>query len=612
MIRPLRSVLAIAAVRAVVIPAGSHPERLPVVVPNDNRVAAGHLDGDTLRLALVVEMAEWYPGSDTGSSIAVAAFAEEGKPPRIPGPLIRVPEGTVLDVSVRNALPDSTVHLGGLRTRPGTADSLMALAPGVSAHLRFAAGAPGTYFYAARIGHPSEAVERETAIGAFVVDPAGGSPPDRVFVINIWSDPVDSVTWREALAINGRSFPYNERVTATVGDSVRWRWVNGSIRNHPMHLHGFYFRVDAKGDVHADSAYAPDARRLVVTEDMAPFTTMGVVWSPHREGNWLFHCHIGFHVSPEAQIDRPAADAHAHTSADFEQHMAGLVLALVVRPPPGWTAHDAPSRRHLHLYTQEGRPRGRAPRALGYVISEDGRVPAPDSVEIPGRALVLTRGEFTDVTIVNRMPEPTAVHWHGLELESYSDGMAGWSGSGMRVAPPVMPGDSFTAHLTLERAGTFMYHTHLNDYEQLTSGLYGPIVVLEPGDAFDPTSDHVFVVGWDGPEPPHLLLNGDSLPEPLELRAGVAHRLRFVNIGMAVRVEITLLRDTTLMSWRPRAWDGADLPPAQSLLQPARTVVAVGQTADFLFDPPGPGTYRLVLTAPDGKKVMEQEMHVGR
>jgi FtsP/CotA-like multicopper oxidase with cupredoxin domain len=249
------------------------------------------------------------------------------------------------------------------------------------------------------------------------------------------------------------------------------------------------------------------------------------------------------------------------------------------------------------------------------VIAENGTVPAPDSVDIPGRVLVLTRGEPTDVTIVNRIPEPTAVHWHGLELESYSDGMAGWSGMGPRVAPPVMPGDSFTAHLTLPRAGTFMYHTHLNDYEQLTSGLYGAIVVLEPGRRFDPAVDHVYVVGWDGQDdPPRIVLNGGSLPAPAELRAGVAHRLRFVNIGMADAVRFSILRDSTVVSWRPLAWDGADLPAAQTGLRAAAASLDVGQTADFLFEPPGPGVYRLALTvpssAPQGIPIVEQQLIV--
>jgi FtsP/CotA-like multicopper oxidase with cupredoxin domain len=318
-------------------------------------------------------------------------------------------------------------------------------------------------------------------------------------------------------------------------------------------------------------------------------------------------------VLPEAQLDAPPPEAHAHSSPDFEEHMAGLVLALVVQPSPAGPVADPPPARHLRLYVQEGRPRGRAPRALGYVLAEDGSAPAGDSVDIPGRPLVLTRGEPTAVTIVNRLREPTAVHWHGLELESYSDGMAGWSGMGTRIAPPVAPADSFVAHLTLERAGTFMYHTHINDLEQLSSGLYGPIVVLEPGERFDPERDHLFVVGMDGAdEPPHIVLNGDSAPPPLELAAGVSHRLRFINIGMANRVRFTLLRDSAVAEWKAMAVDGADLPAPQATVRPAVVALSVGQTADFLFAPPEPGVYRLALAAfspshPKGFPVLEQE-----
>ncbi|HET7038404.1 MAG TPA: multicopper oxidase domain-containing protein, partial [Gemmatimonadales bacterium] len=375
-------------------------------------------------------------------------------------------------------------------------------------------------------------------------------------------------------------------------------------------LHGFYFRVDGRGDAGGWAPVPPDGRRLVVTEHMLPFTTMDIAWRPHRDGNWLFHCHLGFHVLPDAQLDPPAPGDHAYTSGDFTRHMAGLVLALVVRAPPGWVEPPLPAGRRLHLYAQEGPGRGRAPRAMSYVLSDDGLAPVPDSLLIPGRPIVLTRGERVPITVINRMREPTAVHWHGLELESYSDGMAGWSGLDRHVAPPVMPGDSFTAHLTLERAGTFIYHAHLNDLEQLTSGLYGALVVLEPGRRFDPATDHVYVVGWDGPgNPPHLLLNGDSVPPPAVFRAGIEHRLRFVNIGMAVMVRVSLKRDTTLLEWRPLARDGADLPPPQTAPQPASDVVSVGQTADFLWSPV-PGTYRLTLTHPELGLLREQRLVV--
>jgi len=234
---------------------------------------------------------------------------------------------------------------------------------------------------------------------------------------------------------------------------------------------------------------------------------------------------------------------------------------------------------------------------MGFVLQRDGRPPAADSVEIPGSTLVLTRGQPTDIVIVNRLSEPTAIHWHGIELESYSDGVAGWSGSSDRLAPSVMPGDSFTARLTLPRAGTFMYHTHLNDIEQLTSGLYGGIVVLEPGKRFDGRRDHGFVIGWDGdsrpPKFPQLLINGDSLPGPLVLTPGVAHRLRFVNIGPAGLIRMAIYRDTSLVTWRKLAKDGADLPPNQAVRTPSAFTIAVGETYDFELTP-DPGKYRLV------------------
>ena len=99
----------------------------------------------------------------------------------------------------------------------------------------FAAGAPGSYLYWASLGanDHDEDDEREQLAGAFVVDPPGGSPPDRVLVLNIWGSKTDSVTYRNALAINGRSWPYTERIGATAGDTLRWRVLNGSWRNHP-------------------------------------------------------------------------------------------------------------------------------------------------------------------------------------------------------------------------------------------------------------------------------------------------------------------------------------------------------------------------------------------
>lgn len=583
---------------------------LPAVMPNDNRVPAGYLLRDTLHLSLVVGMATWRPEAPDGSTIDVAAFAEAGKPFQVPGPLIRVREGTVLDIQIRNLLPDSTLTIGGLGTRPMSPNDTLVLAPGGSTRVRFLAGAPGSYFYYATAGAESEDREREQLAGAFVVDSAGSPADERIFMINIWSMPLDTIRFSNALAINGRSFPWNERITTSVGDTLRWRVINASLRFHPMHLHGFYYRVTASGSLFADTVLAPGESRDIVTQNMAPGATMSMVWSPDRPGNWLFHCHISFHVTAEdATLNPPALDGPHRFSNDIGHHMGGLVLAISVKPTPNWQPPRSTNPRTIRLLVQEGPKRLKAPRALGFVMQRDTIAPANDSTEIPGSVLVLTRGEPTEISVVNHLQEPTSVHWHGIELESYWDGVVGWSGDSGNVAQRIEPGDSFVAHLRLPRAGTFMYHTHLNDFEQFTSGLYGAIVVLEPGQKFDPATDHVFVVGWDGPEdPPDLIVNGTAKPEPLELAAGRNHRLRFINIGLAVRLWVSVTRDSTVQRWRHVAKDGAEFPRGRE--GPARLLIAVGETSDAVFHPRTPGVYHLEWRNSDGDLKLEQELVV--
>jgi hypothetical protein len=41
--------------------------------------------GDTLVLDLTARMARWYPASDTGASLDVAAFASGSDAPSVPG-----------------------------------------------------------------------------------------------------------------------------------------------------------------------------------------------------------------------------------------------------------------------------------------------------------------------------------------------------------------------------------------------------------------------------------------------------------------------------------------------------------------------------------------------
>ncbi|MBK8057127.1 MAG: multicopper oxidase domain-containing protein [Gemmatimonadetes bacterium] len=121
---------------------------------------------------------------------------------------------------------------------------------------------------------------------------------------------------------------------------------------------------------------------------------------------------------------------------------------------------------------------------IGFVLAVPGAV-AADSIEIPGPPLVLQRDEAVAITVHNRLAIPTSVHWHGMELESYFDGVGGWSGSATHVAPVIAPRDSFVARFTPPRSGTFIYHSHFGEVRQLSLGLFGALVVLDPGEQWD-------------------------------------------------------------------------------------------------------------------------------
>jgi FtsP/CotA-like multicopper oxidase with cupredoxin domain len=131
-----------------------------------------------------------------------------------------------------------------------------------------------------------------------------------------------------------------------------------------------------------------------------------------------------------------------------------------------------------------------------------------------------------------------------------------------------------------------MYHTHAHEVAQLGGGLYGPLLVLEPGQPRDTTIDRVLMLSTSGPfahSPPNV--NGDTIPRPLELRKGTTYRLRFLSLAPHDVKLVRLLRDTVLQRWRPVAKDGATLPAHQSIMRPARLTVAIGETWDVELTP---------------------------
>ena len=582
---------------------------LPAITTHDNLKSAGQLKDGVLTIHLEVKEGVWHPNADNETGVPVLAIGEEGGQASIPGPMIRVPEGTRIHAFFKN-LQIFPVVLHGFHTRPGEAKDTVTVDPGATKEVNFLAGAPGTYYYNVTCFAPVpiEALSTSdtTMTGAFIVDGAGEPTDDHVMVIGVWYNwmvPFDFTRgFHEILTMNGKSWPHTTRLSYAVGETAHWRVINPTVSGHPMHLHGAHFRVDSAGDGEKEVIYPPEQQRMVVTESMYPGRTMLVTWTPTHSGNWIFHCHLAMHFDPKLAND--AAEMMG-VHVDSEHHhmsgMAGLIVGIEVHPRDGQNAEvkaQAPQHQVTLTLTQNPPPPNSKRRCIRIEVRDGAAVTATGPGLELGPPIVVYRGQPTEITVVNNLEAPTAIHWHGIELESYYDGVPGYGGDSRQVTPPIAPGESFIAHMTPPRAGTYIYHTHWHDVGQLTTGLYGPLIVLEPGEKYDPEHDRVFVVSSAGPNvfDDPMLLNGVTKPGPQILRAGEKYRFRFINITPSRDgVVFSLLNGDQTASWLPISKDGADLPQFYRKACPAKQTFSPGETYDYEFRPEKAG--KLVLQA---------------
>jgi FtsP/CotA-like multicopper oxidase with cupredoxin domain len=251
-------------IRQYVVTGESRPEQ---IVVNDNRRPAGSMSGRTVAIHLEIRRGVWHPNRDDGPGVTVNAFAEEGKPLSVPGPLIRVPAGAIVHAYVRNTLFNTVVVYGLSARGAGTprSEDTVQIRPGAVQEISFPAGAPGTYYYwgkSARDTSSADPLSRAAVDaqlgGALVVDSRASTPSerDRVFVFNLW-DPSpqsgagstapdgESVFW---FTVNGKASPNTERLSYAIGDTIRMRFVNMTLAAHPMHLEGMFYSPGIRGD----------------------------------------------------------------------------------------------------------------------------------------------------------------------------------------------------------------------------------------------------------------------------------------------------------------------------------------------------------------------------
>jgi FtsP/CotA-like multicopper oxidase with cupredoxin domain len=632
-------VLVVVALSPVAAPRDSRTGTSPPTSPakiqaNDNRVPAGVLRRGVLSVRLEVRRGMWHPDGDENPGVEMLALAEEGRAPQIPGPLIRVPEGTEIHATIRNPLPTATLTVHGLYTRSTTGertpDSTVRVAPGDTREVRFSAGIAGTYYYWATTDSLPRVVfdtTNVTLVGALIIDPPGAAPTrDRILILGGWAQSFDaargiptSVVWH----INGMSWPHTERLSYMVGDSVRLRIINASPTAHPIHLHGFYFRVDSRGDGARDSVYSSNTQRQwEFTDRVTGASTRSFTWVPERAGNWLMHCHIVPHFSPRPLLGTatgaPATGAPGDSVPHYHNHaiegMSGLVIGFEISPrPTAATRSRDPARRRLRLVVRTDSGGTAAEPAFGYVLQQDAAAPPRETGLLPGPTITVHRGEPVSIMVVNQLAEPTSVHWHGIELESYFDGVPGFSGRSSQLSPVIEPRDSFEVRFTPPRSGTFIYHTHAHEPRQLRAGLSGALLVLEPSQTYDPATDVpvLITIPRNAVDFGRVLINGSLLPPPLDWKVGVTYRLRVINIH-PVRTSLSafLVSDSSRMTWRAIAKDGITLGAGDATDRRAQQQVSVGETYDFEFTPRAARDLRIEVRAAGGLLLGVQPIRV--
>ncbi len=213
----------------------------------------------------------------------------------------------------------------------------------------------------------------------------------------------------------------------------------------------------------------------------------------------------------------------------------------------------------------------------------------------PGPEIRVRRGDRVRVRLINRLDEPTSIHWHGIRIDNAMDGVAGLT------QEPVPPGGAFDYDFVVPDAGTYWYHAHNRSWNQVARGLYGALIVDEPEPAFDRKHDFTLLIddwrlGPDGTldlaslgalsDWSHggrlgnwLTVNGRARPS-FSLPAGEACRLRLVNASNARILAI----DPTRFGGRILAYDGQALPAPE---EPPYAPLLLGpaQRLDLLVTP---------------------------
>ncbi len=225
--------------------------------------------------------------------------------------------------------------------------------------------------------------------------------------------------------------------------------------------------------------------------------------------------------------------------------------------------------------------------------------------EFPAREIRVREGERLRVTLENRLPDPTTVHWHGVPVPNPMDGVPGVT------QEAVPPGGTFVYDYAAEPAGTYLYHSHVA--LQLDRGLFGPLIVEERTPHLEYDREHTLVLddlligeprmesggrggmmmgrGSAGPDYHAFLINGrpSADPDTVEVRRGERIRLRLINPSSQTTFRVAVAGHRMRVTH-------ADAGPVRPVEVDALTI-GMGERYDVVVQADNPGAWNVVASS---------------
>ena len=198
---------------------------------------------------------------------------------------------------------------------------------------------------------------------------------------------------------------------------------------------------------------------------------------------------------------------------------------------------------------------------------------------LPGPLLRFREGETVTIAVANALDEVASIHWHGLLVPYDMDGVPGVS------FPGIGPGEAFTYRFTLRQSGTYWYHSHSGNQEQL--GVYGPLVI-------DPREPEPVAFDQE-----HIVMFSDwTFEDPARVLAKLKKNPSYFNFQQ--RTVADLFRDATRDGWRAAIRDR--LMWGRMRMNPTDIADVTGYTYTYLLNGRVPDEYWTAVFAP-GQRV---------